>query len=435
MNHPTIKKLVKALRSARKDSSLICLESQLKEHPSSVKSYVAGLPAASISARGNTIRINEEGSCSEYEGNPWSELKNFRHKHSDWLFGYLGYDLKNHSEKLSSNNRDLTGMPDLFFMVPGFLAEIEEDRIHLIRGDESFLKKALSHSTEESGVEFSLEEFGPIETEVDYCRKIEKIQEMIREGEFYEMNYAHPMRGTFYGDGFDLFESMRGVNPVPFAAYLELDDVEVICSSPERFLRKRGNHLLSEPIKGTSARSDDPNEDRKRREELFSEKNRAENLMIVDLVRHDLSAVSKTGSVKVEKLYEVQSFGTVHQLISSVTAEAAPDADPIDIIRACFPMGSMTGAPKIRVMEVIEELEIFRRGIYSGAIGYITPDADFDLNVVIRTAILNGKELVYPAGGAITGDSDPKSEWSETEIKARAITKVFEESSAGFEMK
>lgn len=181
---------------------------------------------------------------------------------------------------------------------------------------------------------------------------------------------------------------------------------------------------MSEPIKGTSARGSNAAEDVKFRNELKSKKNEAENLMIVDLVRHDLSAVCEPGSIDVSKLFEIQTFGTVHQLISRVEGTVSPDMCPSDIIRACFPMGSMTGAPKIRVMKRIGELETYRRGIYSGAIGYMTPDGDFDFNVVIRTAIIDGRRLVYPVGGAITGDSDPEEEWAETAVKSRVLKMV-----------
>ncbi|MGK7369838.1 MAG: chorismate-binding protein, partial [Candidatus Halalkalibacterium sp. M3_1C_030] len=167
-------------------------------------------------------------------------------------------------------------------------------------------------------------------------------------------------------------------------------------------------------------------DDRELREDLRqSMKNRAENLMIVDLVRNDLSKIAKKGSVKVSDLFEIQTFGTVHQMVSTVEAESGTE-DPIDIIKACYPMGSMTGAPKISAMKSIEELENYRRGIYSGAIGYINPAGDFDFNVVIRTAIISGGDLYYSVGGAITGDSDPFEEWEETLVKARALTKVLD---------
>lgn len=222
----------------------------------------------------------------------------------------------------------------------------------------------------------------------------------------------------------DIYRKMRDVNPVPFGGFIQTDSFSVCSASPERFLKKTGRKILSEPIKGTVPTSENQEEDRRLKEILLNEKNKAENLMIVDLVRHDLSLIAETGSVKVSKLFDIQTFGTVHQLISSVEATALSGISPVDIIKSCFPMGSMTGAPKIEVMKSIDELEMYKRGIYSGAIGYITPDGDFDFNVVIRSAIIQNKKLIYPVGGAITGDSEPDEEWHETEVKARAITRA-----------
>lgn len=428
MEQSAIQKLIRYFKAKYPGESLVALESQLPGHPSSNRSYIAARPEVVISAKNDRIHITAGGKVSERTGNPWEELKQFRREHGEWMFGYLGYDLKNHTEKLTSENPDLTAIPDLWMMVPGFLAEVTEEGVRLIRGDLAELKLALeSNEAYNSALPLQLNRIEPLEDEKNYVNKIEKIQELIREGEFYELNYAYPIRAEFSGEGIDLYEAMKRVNPVPFASYISFNGREVICSSPERFLQKSGRKLLSEPIKGTAERSEHPADDRKRKEELLSEKNRAENLMIVDLVRHDLSLISEPGSVTVEKLFDIQTFGTVHQLISSITSTTKADADPVDIIRACFPMGSMTGAPKIRVMEAIDQLEIFRRGIYSGAIGYFTPDGDFDLNVVIRTAIAENGQLIYPTGGAITSDSVAQDEWMETKIKARALTKVFEE--------
>ena len=228
------------------------------------------------------------------------------------------------------------------------------------------------------------------------------------------------------GDPYWLYTRMREINPVPFGAFISHEKFSVCCASPERFLKKDGNSIRSEPIKGTAGRSLDSEIDKINRQELLNEKNRAENLMIVDLVRHDLSKVSKLGSVKASKLFDVQTFGTVHQLISVVESMAQEGIDPVDIIESCFPMGSMTGAPKIEVMKTTDQLEKYKRGIYSGAIGYITPDDNFDFNVVIRTAILQDDSLFYPVGGAITSDSDPGSEWEECMIKSRNVTEIFE---------
>ena len=214
---------------------------------------------------------------------------------------------------------------------------------------------------------------------------------------------------------------MRERGPVPFASYVFVDGVSICCASPERFLARKGNKVWSQPIKGTISRV--LGEDETDRNILQqSEKNRAENLMIVDLVRNDLNRIAKKGTVQVKDLFEIQSFETVHQMVSTVECEVEEEMDSIEVIKSCFPMGSMTGAPKISAMLSIEEIEDYKRGIYSGAIGYFTPDQDFDFNVVIRTAIVEANNLIYPVGGAITSDSVPEEEWEETLIKARALT-------------
>jgi para-aminobenzoate synthetase component 1 len=254
----------------------------------------------------------------------------------------------------------------------------------------------------------------------DYISNVVKAQDMIHEGDIYEINFSYLKEFDFLGSGWNLYQKMKEVGPVPFGAYLQIGEVEVCCASPERFLKREKNHVYSQPIKGTISNSEDSNLD-----ELKNEKNLAENLMIVDLVRNDLNRVAIPGTVKVDNLFEVQSFETVHQLVSTVKCDVEDETDSIEIIKACFPMGSMTGAPKIAAMNAIEDLEDYKRGIYSGAIGYIKPDGDFDFNVVIRTAIIEDEKLTYPVGGAITSDSIPEDEWDETIIKTEALKKAL----------
>jgi len=261
-----------------------------------------------------------------------------------------------------------------------------------------------------------------------YLECIKEAKRKISEGDYYELNLSHQLFARFEGDPYALYQKMREVGPVPFGAYMQKENLSVCSMSPERFLAKQGSRVYSQPIKGTIHRGVNETDDRKLREGLReSLKDRAENLMIVDLVRNDLSRIARKGSVEVSELFQIQTFGTVHQMVSTVEAEAETE-NPIEIIKACYPMGSMTGAPKISAMKSIEELENYRRGIYSGAIGYLDPKGDFDFNVVIRTAIISGSNLFYSVGGAITGDSDPEQEWEETLVKARALTKVLDES-------
>lgn len=403
------------------DDDLILLESQEPDHTSSGVSYIAIRPVRMILGNGNKIKISDSKGFEEFTMNPWDALRKFRNDKPTWIFGYLGYDLKNYSEELHTSNPALMDAPDFYFMEPEIVLKVDNGILSVIKGNPLI---------DSSDVQFkktgSLEQFHAAVSEAEYLEKVNIIKERIREGDFYEMNYSYPIQGKFTGDPYWLYTRMRRINPVPFGGYLRLGDMVISCASPERFLRKEGERIISEPIKGTAARSDNPSEDIKKRDQLLNEKNRAENLMIVDLVRHDLSRVSKTGSVRVTKLFDIKTFGTVHQLTSVVEGTVGIDVDTVDIIKACFPMGSMTGAPKIEVMQAIEELENYKRGIYSGAIGYFTPNDNFDFNVVIRSALIQNGRLIYPVGGAITSDSEPAEEWEETKVKARPLTGVFE---------
>lgn len=408
------------------NENLIILESQMPEHPSSVQSFVAVRPKNQIKISDNRVEWQIDGQKKSFSMNPWQALSEFRNQTGGWLFGYLGYDLKNHTENLTSENRELLAIPDLYFMEPEFLFRIEKENLVQLSGDN--ISSAESQQNFDINEEIDLQNFEPSISWQRYKKNILHIQELIKNGNFYELNYSFPMCGQFSGTSYRLYQKMRQINPVPFGAYLSLDEYSVVCASPERFLKKQGAKVISEPIKGTAARNENKTRDIRQKEELLNEKNRAENLMIVDLVRHDLSKIAKIGSVKVAKLYDVQTFGTVHQLISTIEAETDDQANPVEILKQCFPMGSMTGAPKIEVMKTIDQLEEYRRALYSGAIGYITPEGNFDFNVVIRTAIIQGNQLIYPVGGAITSDSESENEWKEAEVKARSITNVFKKS-------
>lgn len=392
----------------------VWLDSQLQEHPSSQKSILfvdfesilsfdKGIGQISDST-GRIIRSVESA-------NPWKLLTEFRDQYPGYIVGYLGYDLKNYSEELQSSNPDPVQMPEMWFGAPRvvYMQDINP-------GDKLIHKE---YHDEFSQPDISLKS---LISATDYINAVHQAQKAIYEGDIYEVNLSHQLHAEFSGSPLDLFEYMFERGPVPYAAYLQTGNFQVCCASPERFLRKSGRILTSDPIKGTRARGESPEADIKIVEELrSSEKDRAENLMIVDLVRHDMSQIAVPGSVKVPDLFEIQTFGTVHQMVSRVESELQSDVSPEAALAACFPMGSMTGAPKIRAMEYIENLETYKRGLYSGAIGFFDPEGDFNFNVVIRSAIIKGQELWYSAGGAITSDSDPQKEWEETLVKIRAL--------------
>lgn len=433
--------------------ALLLFESQHPKHPSSRTSYLAACPKRELIIDDSSIRIvhqSPNGVQTEKYPDLWSALEVMRGA-GEWIFGYIGYDVKNHTEPtLFSGNPALIDAPDLYMFTPGLLLEIGTEGVEVLCDDLGVmgdigvmdglrvmdelgvmddlgtmddLKVMDKHSSEvETNPLFRVSNLRPLINPKQFQEAIAAIQGDIREGEYYELNYSYPMQADFEGDAYELYRAMRRRNPVPFGAYLERGDLAVVCASPERYLQCEGGRLLSEPIKGTAARKSNRTEDEREKSTLLNEKNRAENVMIVDLVRHDFSRVCIAGSVRVEDLFEIQSFGTVHQLISRVTGELAAGNTVQDAIRVSFPMGSMTGAPKLRVMQRIEELEIYKRGIYSGSFGYFSPDGKVDLNVVIRTAMIQNGTLVYPVGGAIVSDSKADEEWAETKTKAVLLT-------------
>lgn len=391
--------------------NVIFLDSQLPEHPSSERSYVFADFFRTITYADGiaTIRSESGSIISELKTDPWHALEQFRNRYPGYQCGYLGYDLKNYTEELLSVQTDPIGLPEMWMGYPGMVYVLDTS------GNEE----------KSSGLEPTVHPRIMLDRITDrdtYIEKVKRAKEYIHDGDIYEVNLSHQIVAGFVGDPLQLYETMRERGPVPYAAFMYLDGISISCASPERFLRKSGDRVISDPIKGTRPRGQTDLEDQHIREQLqSSEKDKAENLMIVDLVRNDLSRVCRPGSVKVTSLFEIQSFGTVHQMVSRVEGEVIPSIRSEQILSSCFPMGSMTGAPKIRAMEVIDELETYRRGLYSGAIGFFEPDGDFNFNVVIRSAIIRGNTLWYAAGGAITSDSDPEQEWDETLVKIRAL--------------
>ena len=359
---------LKSLPDNHLSLDIIILESQHPDHPESNQTYVAAFSDNYLTVKGSNIEWRSKKREIRPETDPWVALEQFRES-AGWIFGYIGYDIGKPQHSMDPEKRTYYQAPDMFFIEPAYLFRIDQNGLEQLTGDRLKIKRS------SESAQFSIFNIKSAISRADYIEAVKTIKHLIAEGDFYELNFSYPITASFDGRSYDIYRKMRDVSPVPFASYIELDgpDLSVCCSSPERFLKKRGRRVMSEPIKGTSARGKNTDEDEEFRNELKSEKNEAENLMIVDLVRHDLSAICEPGSIEVSKLFEIQTFGTVHQLISRVEGIAAVDATPVDIIRACFPMGSMTGAPKIRVMQRIEELETYRRGIYSGTIGYIRP--------------------------------------------------------------
>ncbi|HUR67096.1 MAG TPA: anthranilate synthase component I family protein [Chitinophagaceae bacterium] len=370
-------------------------------------------------------------------GNALKQLQEFINIRSDgngqagkWLFGHLGYDLKNEIEELSSQNPEHTGFPDLFFFEPEILIRFSEKRMIIEADDPQKIFKEIEETfTSSSSVQQPLRLQHRFSRE-EYIEVIGKLKRHIQRGDCYEINFCQ----EFYAadaiiDPVVIYKKLSEVSPNPFSALYRTGEQWLICASPERFLKKEGSKILSQPIKGTSKRVlvDDQQDEQSRTWLQDSAKDQSENVMVVDLVRNDLSRVCREGSVVVEELFGIYSFPQVHQMISTVSGELKKDMNFTDIIRATFPMGSMTGAPKRKVMELIEQYERTKRGIFSGAVGYISPGGDFDLNVVIRSIMYNAatQYLSLQAGSGITWYSNAEKEWEECLLKAEAIEEVL----------
>ncbi|OAZ04149.1 anthranilate synthase component I family protein [Flavobacterium succinicans] len=367
--------------------------------------------------------------------NAFEDLKQYQQTTKDWLFGYLSYDLKNDSERLQSNNFDGLDFPDLFFFQPKkiFLLkgnQLETRYLHLcddeLQEDYQDITTIVPHQSTAS-------ESVVIQARIDqkkYLEQVQKMQEYIHKGDIYEANFCM----EFYAENatiqpLEKFQKLNDISQPPFAVFLKNNQQYLLSATPERYLRKEGEDLISQPIKGTAKRYEDPVADEKAKEDLAANpKERAENIMITDLVRNDLSRTAQKGSVQVEELCGIYSFMQVHQMISTITSKMDEKYSVIDVLRLTFPMGSMTGAPKISAMKIIEELEVTKRGLYSGAVGYFTPEGDFDFNVVIRSILYNQKKqyLSFSVGSAITALSVPEQEYEECLLKAKAMKTVLE---------
>jgi para-aminobenzoate synthetase component 1 len=372
-------------------------------------------------------------------GHAFAELRAWTATHRDWLFGHFAYDLVAETETLSGlrAKADAIGFPDLYFFVPSVFIRLNRDSIQIgvAGGDPEATWKEIMRSEPagvgrmrpiERGIAFK-----PRFTRGEYLDTVEALQRHILRGDAYEVNFCQ----EFYADAtrldpLDTWLALSSVSPNPFSAYYRLDHRYLFCASPERYLKKARHILYSQPIKGTASRNlRDGAADEALRNDLYhSPKDRAENVMVVDLVRNDLGRICLPGSVKVDELYGVYSFPQVHQLISTIRGELPPDVGWPEAIRATFPMGSMTGAPKHSVVQLIDRYERSRRGLFSGAVGYVTPSADFDFNVVIRSLLYNEGSgyLSYQVGSGITFYSDPASEYEECLVKAEGIRRALQ---------
>ncbi|MFO7801619.1 MAG: aminodeoxychorismate synthase component I, partial [Desulfovermiculus sp.] len=362
------------------------------------------------------------------------------------LFGYLGYELSRHLESLPCTSLDDTCLPDMYLAAPSIvlIQEIHSGRtwLHLPIWDhgkapglherqnlcahwihESRQLRAENHTCQAQMPKSSF-------SRDQYLRAVEAILEYIRSGHVYQVNLSQRLVHTFQGDPFDLFSDLFARNPAPFYAYIQAGGHQVISTSPERFLTVHNGQVETRPIKGTRPRGEDADQDQALAKELQqSPKDRAELAMIVDLMRNDLGRVCVPGSVHVAEHKRLEAYDNVFHLVSIVQGHLEPEYDLVDLLQATFPGGSITGCPKIRAMEIIDELEPFQRHVYTGSIGYLGFDGRLDLSIAIRTAVISQGRLVYSVGGGVVMDSDPEEEYQETWHKGRTFAQVLTASS------
>ena len=370
----------------------------------------------------STILKNDEG---------LEKMQSFIDLHSDdYIFTALSYDLKNNIEKLKSENTDYSNFPKAILWVPEYVIRKEGGKTIFLKGvADDFSKKIMSDF---SKLQLNME-FTPLNANFkartsveDYIKNVNLLKEEIQYGNIYEVNYCQ----EYYAENVDLvnpletYFKLNHITKAPYSTFFTFNEFSILSGSPESYIQKSGKVIKTSPIKGTRKRGATKEEDEQLKIELFNDKKeRAENVMIVDLVRNDLSRIANKGSVKVDEFLGIHTFETVHQMISTISCEVEDEVSFTNILRATFPMGSRTGAPKISAMNLIEKHEEFQRGIYSGSIGYISPNGDFDLNVIIRTLIYNKKKqyLSCPVGGAITILANAEDEYEECLVKVKGI--------------
>ena len=381
------------------------------------------------------VAVDAFTSLKTDQSNAFQELHNYQQATQDWIFGYLTYDLKNNLENLQSRNFDGLDFPDLYFFQPKklFLFRGEKLEMQYLKLCDEEMESDIAAITQ-LDVDQSIQANDlHIEARIsreNYLTKVNKMKEYIQQGDIYEANFCM----EFYAEQAQIhplqtYNQLNSISQAPFSVFYRNKAQYLLCASPERYLQKTGSRVISQPIKGTAKRSPDLAMDNQIKQALaIDAKERAENIMIADLVRNDLSKTAIPNSVIVEELCGIYSFKQVHQMITTIASQVPDNCAPVDLLKTTFPMGSMTGAPKLSAMQIIEELEETQRGLYSGAVGYFTPTGDFDFNVVIRSILYNeAKNYVsFSVGSAITSLAQAEQEYDECLLKAKAMRAVLQ---------
>ncbi len=370
------------------------------------------------------------GQVDYFSSTDLNGLDDFLNTNPSWIFGHLSYELKNALHHFTTIKTTRIGFPEVYFFIPRLIIILRSNVISIYADDPRSVYEAITKTEAFVPGPILAPQIEQSLTKEEYIDTVRMLQDHILKGDCYEINFCQ----EFYAesctlDPFSVYQKLMEVSPNPFSAFYRLNDKYLLCASPERFLQKSGNKLLSQPIKGTIKRNlSNEEKDQALLEELkASQKDQSENVMVVDLVRNDLSRICEKNSVRVDELFGIYSFPQVHQMISTISGVLQPKVSFSQILQACFPMGSMTGAPKHKVMQLIDTYENQSRGIFSGSIGYFNPQGDFDFNVVIRSIMYNSTEkyLSYQVGSGITYYSDPEKEWEECLLKAAAIETVL----------
>ncbi|UUV17806.1 aminodeoxychorismate synthase component I [Fusobacteria bacterium ZRK30] len=414
-------------------------------------SFIGVDPFLMIKSEGKRVSLEEDGKTRTIDGNPLDILQEkldlYKIEREEIPFvgggvGYFSYELSHLMEKLPNTVNKEVDIPEMvmgfydgiiiidhkddkkYIGAIGFKENIEE----IIKKTENSIKEYENKSKIEEREKKILKnrEISSNMTEDYYLSSIKKLKDYIYSGDIYQVNFTQRFECDFEGNSNELYKNLKSINPAPFAAYLDFGEGEIISSSPERFIKLTDRTIETRPMKGTRPRGKSEAEDKKLKEELVnSEKDRAELLMIVDLMRNDISRVAETGSVKVTELFHLEEYATVLQMVATIQGKLKDELSAVDIIKATFPGGSITGAPKIRAMEIIDELETTTRNIYTGSIGYLGFDGNMDLNIAIRTIVLKDKKAYFQVGGGVVWDSDPHEEYEESLVKGRALVKAL----------
>lgn len=424
-------------------------------------SFIGTDPFVVMRSYGKDIELSWKHSRRLEQGNPFNVLDRLLNLYSldpapspvpflGGAIGYLSYDLCHFIERLPATAKDDLEFPESYFafydtilafdnlenktyiVSTGFPELQENERVKRARERLEEMKHRLAAppaSATESNAPAKENSEAVLKsnfTHEDYITAVQKARDYIIAGDIFQVNLSQRFETGLTVPPYELYQRLRQINPAPFAAYLNFNEITVISASPERFLRVAGDEVETRPIKGTKPRGKDPEQDAILAQELLASiKDKAENVMIVDLERNDLGRVCQYGSVKVTELAILETFPTVFHLTSTVVGKLRPDINRIDLLNASFPGGSITGAPKVRAMEIIDELEPTRRSVYTGAIGYLSFSEHLDLNIVIRTFLIKGNKVYFQLGGAIVYDSDPQSEYEETLHKGKALIQAL----------